>query len=106
MNIIDNSIYWLERKGHQSKKIYIGILDSDKYLNVIFADNGPGFLLPTETITEPFVSAKPDGIGLGLHIANEVMIAQKGFLSFPDFNDIEIPEEYKYGAILMFSLKK
>lgn len=106
MNIIDNSIYWLERKGHQSKKIYIGIFDSDKYLNVIFADNGPGFLLPTETITEPFVSAKPDGIGLGLHIANEVMIAQKGFLSFPDFNDIEIPEEYKYGAILMFSLKK
>lgn len=106
MNIIDNSIYWLEKKGHQSKKIYIGIFDSDKYLNVIFADNGPGFLLPTETITEPFVSAKPDGIGLGLHIANEVMIAQKGFLSFPDFNDIEIPEEYKYGAILMFSLKK
>jgi len=106
MNIIDNSIYWLEKKGSVSKKIYIGIDENEKYINIIFADNGPGFLLPTDSIIEPFVSAKPDGIGLGLHIASEVLNAQKGYISFPDFEDMEIPEEYKYGAIVLFSLKK
>lgn len=106
MNIIDNSIYWLEKKGSELKKIYIGIDENEKYLNIIFADNGPGFLLPTDSIVEPFVSAKPDGIGLGLHIASEVLNAQKGYISFPDFEDMEIPIEYKYGAIVTFSLKK
>lgn len=106
MNIIDNSIYWLEKKGSELKKIYIGIDENEKYLNIIFADNGPGFLLPTDSIVEPFVSAKPDGIGLGLHIASEVLNAQKGYISFPDFEDMEIPIEYKYGAIVIFSLKK
>jgi signal transduction histidine kinase len=106
MNLIDNSIYWLEKRMPNEKKIYIGLEENDSYLNMIIADNGTGFLLPTDSITEPFVSAKPDGIGLGLHIASEVMSAQKGFISFPDYNDVEIPEDYKYGAIIMLSIKK
>lgn len=106
MNLIDNSIYWIEQKKPPVRKIYIGIEETEKYISVIFADNGPGFLLPTNTITEPFVSAKKDGIGLGLHIASEVMIAQKGLLSFPEFDDISIPIDYKYGAIISLSIKK
>ncbi len=106
MNLIDNSIYWLERKEPTDKKIYIGIEEDENYINIIFADNGPGFLLPTDSIIQPFVSAKPDGIGLGLHIVNEVMQAQKGLLQFPEYNDIEIPRDYKFGAIIMLSLKK
>ena len=57
-------------------------------------------------MVEPFVSAKPDGIGLGLHIANEILIAQKGMLRFPEFDDISIPIDYKNGAIIAFCLKK
>ena len=57
-------------------------------------------------MVEPFVSAKPDGIGLGLHIANEILIAQKGMLNFPEFDDISIPIDYMNGAIIAFSLKK
>jgi anti-sigma regulatory factor (Ser/Thr protein kinase) len=106
MNLIDNSIYWLEQKKPQEKKIYIGIEETGKFINVIFADNGPGFLLPTNEITEPFVSAKKDGIGLGLHIASEVMLAQKGNLSFPSYNDVSIPQDYKFGAIVSLSIKK
>jgi signal transduction histidine kinase len=106
MNLIDNSIYWLEKKMPDQKKIYIGLEENDTYINIVFADNGTGFLLPTDSVTEPFVSAKPDGIGLGLHITSEVMFAQKGFISFPDYNDIEIPEDYKSGAIIMLSIKK
>ena len=106
MNIIDNSIYWLEKSGKQDKKIYLGLSEEeDGYLSIIIADNGTGFLLPTEEITEPFVSAKPGGIGLGLHIASEIMLAQKGKLTFPDWGDFELPIEFKNGASIALSFK-
>jgi signal transduction histidine kinase len=107
MNIIDNSIYWLEKAGRKKKKIYIDVSEEEKgFLNIIIADNGTGFLLPTEEITEPFVSAKPGGIGLGLHIASEIMAAQKGKLSFPELGDFELPDEFKHGAVIAFSFKR
>lgn len=107
MNIIDNSIYWLEKAGRKKKKIYIDVSEEEKgFLSIIIADNGTGFLLPTEEITEPFVSAKPGGIGLGLHIASEIMAAQKGKLTFPEFGDYELPEEFKHGAVIAFSFKR
>ncbi|MDF1549408.1 MAG: hypothetical protein P1P88_16405, partial [Bacteroidales bacterium] len=107
MNIIDNSIYWLEKAGRRKKKIYIGLSEEEEgYLNIIIADNGTGFLLPTEEITEPFVSAKPDGIGLGLHISSEIMLAQKGKIAFPDWGDFDLPEEFRIGALIGLAFKK
>ena len=106
MNIIDNSIYWLDKASRLKKKIYVGISEEeDGYLNIIIADNGTGFLLPTAEITEPFVSAKPGGMGLGLHIANEIMLAQEGKLSFPEWGDFDLPNEFKNGAIIAFGFK-
>jgi len=106
MNIVDNSIYWLEKSGNEKKKIYINISEEEEgYLNILIADNGTGFLLPTEEITEPFVSAKPGGMGLGLHIAHEIMIAQGGKLTFPELGDFDIPEEFKNGALIAFGFK-
>ena len=106
MNVIDNSIYWLEKCGGDNKKIYINISEDEVgYISVIVADNGTGFLLPTDEITEPFVSAKPGGMGLGLHIANEIMIAQGGKLVFPDLGDFDIPHEFKGGASVAFCFK-
>lgn len=106
MNVIDNAIYWIEKSKRLDKKIYVGLYEDDSYINIIFADNGVGFLLPTDSITQPFVSAKQDGIGLGLHIASEVLLAQNGLIRFPDFNDLSIPTDYQNGAIIVFSLKK
>lgn len=106
MNVIDNAIYWLEKSKRLDKKIYVGLYEDDSYINIIFADNGVGFLLSTDSITQPFVSAKQDGIGLGLHIASEVLLAQNGLIRFPDFNDLSIPIDYQNGAIIVFSLKK
>jgi nitrogen fixation/metabolism regulation signal transduction histidine kinase len=106
MNIIDNSIFWLEKSNRPEKKIYVGISEEEgNYLNIIIADNGTGFLLPTEEITEPFVSAKPGGMGLGLHIASEIMLAQGGKLSFPEWGDFELPDDFKTGAIVAFAFK-
>ncbi|WP_299684810.1 ATP-binding protein [uncultured Dokdonia sp.] len=114
MNLIDNSIHWLEQKCIKAidndvdfnKKIYINVIEDDKFINLLISDNGTGFLIPTDDITEPFVSAKSGGMGLGLHITSEIMEAQKGKLLFPEMNDFIIPEEYINGATVVLSFKK
>ena len=72
----------------------------------MIADNGTGFLIATDDITEPFVSAKPGGMGLGLHIASEIMEAQNGRLIFPEYGDYELPDEFKNGATIVLAFKK
>ncbi len=107
MNIYDNAIYWLNKSGRLNQYIYISLSEEEEgYISIVIADNGTGFLLPTDEVTEPFVSAKPDGIGLGLHIANEIMLAQKGKLLFPDWGDFELPDKFKTGAIIVLAFKK
>lgn len=116
MNLIDNSIYWLDQKAFKKleakesfiKKIFIDVVSDDTFVHIIVADNGTGILLPTEDITEPFVTGKKNGagMGLGLHIASEVLNAQGGKLSFPDTGDFDIPEEFEEGAKVVLSLKK
>ena len=116
MNLIDNSIYWLDQKAFKkqednepyTKKIFIDVNVDEKFIHIIVADNGTGILLPTEDITEPFVTGKKNGagMGLGLHIASEVLNAQGGKLSFPDTGEFEIPEEFEQGAKVVLSLKK
>ncbi len=106
MNLIDNSIYWIERANKKNKKLFIDISNDEKgYVNIIIADNGTGFFLPTSELTEPFVSSKPGGMGLGLHIVREVMIAQGGKLTFPEWGDLNIPSEFKEGAIIALGIK-
>lgn len=116
MNLIDNSIYWLDQKQYKkiekkeefTKRLFIDVVSDDNYVKIIVADNGTGILLPTEEITEPFVTGKKNGagMGLGLHIASEVMTAQGGNISFPEPGDYEIPTEFAQGAIVVLSLKK
>ncbi|MBK6700685.1 MAG: sensor histidine kinase [Saprospiraceae bacterium] len=114
MNLVDNSIFWLDQRGFKaienkekfSKKLFVNLVEEDKYLNLVIADNGTGFLIPTDDITEPFITAKPSGIGLGLHIANEIMEAQHGRIIFPDTGDFELPNEFKKGATIVLAFKK
>jgi len=114
LNALDNSIYWLDRKGKRlakesktfKKKIMVDIIPGPKgYVDVIVADNADGFHLPTEQVTKPFVTSKQDGIGLGLHIAKEVLQMQDGQLLFPTHGDIGLEDEYARGAIVAFRFK-
>lgn len=114
MNLIDNSIHWLDQKYFIKKanredfhrKIYLDLIEDDNSLSLIFADNGTGFLIPTDDITEPFVTAKPGGMGLGLHIASEIMEANNGRIIFPGFGDYEIPDEFTSGALIVLIFNK
>ncbi len=102
MNLIDNSIYWLERKGARNKQIYLGTsFDLDEKPTIVVADNGPGFVDPHEYVVEQFFTRKPDGMGLGLHIANEVAKLHEGRLLFPDRSELSLPRQFT-GAIVAF----
>lgn len=106
MNLIDNSIYWLESKAASKKLVYLGTtFELDNKPSIVVADNGPGFVDPPEYLTEPFFSRKPDGMGLGLHIANEVMKIHKGQLLFPDQSQLSLPKDFT-GAIVALQFPK
>lgn len=111
INLIDNSIYWLnvaleEHKSISQKKIYIDAIDNGNTLEIIIADNGTGFLIPTDVAIEPMETGKKAGLGLGLNIAHEIMLTQKGSLTFPDFADYNIPNEFKNGALVSLLFTK
>jgi nitrogen fixation/metabolism regulation signal transduction histidine kinase len=103
MNLIDNSIWWLDSKwgdARDKKVLYIGTTRELKGgPAIVVADNGPGFIDPYEYLIEPFISRKPDGMGLGLHLADQVMKAQGGKLVFPEPKDVRLPNELD-GAVV------
>lgn len=79
MNLIQNSIYWLEHIDEE-RKIIVNISKvNSEQLEVYFSDNGPGIKDGTEdTVFEPYFSTKPDGIGLGLSIVGELVSEYDG----------------------------
>ena len=106
MNLIDNSIYWLVNKGHTDKRIYVGTtraLEGGPAL--VIADNGPGFSDPPSYLRQPFITRRPEGMGLGLHIVDEVMKAHGGRLLFPEPGDLTLPLAYN-GAVVALQFKE
>ena len=106
MNIIDNSIYWIHRE--KRKEIYIACLDNKKNhrINILIADNRPGFLGEPEDLIRPFVSNKPKGLELGLNIVNEILNLQGGQLIFPSDDMFEVPNSFDKGAKIVLSIPK
>ncbi len=99
-NLVDNSIYWLDVRNPQKKLLYLGTTyELNGLPAIIVADNGPGFSDPPEFLVQPFITRKPDGMGLGLHIADEIMKTQGGRLLFPERAEITLPKSYD-GAIV------
>jgi signal transduction histidine kinase len=101
-NILDNSIFWLTyaRKENREISIYITTQIREHY-SIVISDNGPGFNIPPEIATQPFISGKPNnmGMGLGLHISTEMMHAMKGELLFLDEDEIVFPDYLKKNGI-------
>jgi signal transduction histidine kinase len=107
MNLIDNSIYWLENRGAPDKQLYLGTsMDLGEGPALVVADNGPGFQDPPEYLTEAFFTRKSDGMGLGLHIANEIAKIHHGRLKFPEPDELDLPKQFRRGAIVAFVFAK
>lgn len=97
-NLIDNSIYWVSKSRIEGRTIYIYITDQiSGYITVAVCDNGSGFKISPEMAVQPFITGKPlgTGMGLGLHITHEVMVAMKGQLVIFDKNELDLPEKVK-----------
>jgi len=106
INIIDNSIWWLNYGKIQNRKVWIDVSNEHPdYITVLIADNGPGFTLPQDEVIKPFISSKDGGIGIGLHLAYEIMNSHGGDLLFPEADDFSIPQEFKAGAIVGLAFK-
>lgn len=93
-NLLDNSIYWLSYARQKERRISIFITDQIQgYNSIIVSDNGPGFNISPDVAIKPFITGKPNniGMGLGLHIVNEMMHEMKGKLLFLDEHEIDLP---------------
>src|SRR3989339_324108 len=99
MNLIDNSIWWIENKNPANKKIYVGIRELNNKPVIIIGDNGSGFQDNLEYLIKPFISRKKYGMGLGLHIVNEIMKEHGGKLKILSKEEGGVGEEIN-GAII------
>lgn len=106
MNILDNSIWWLEVKKPPKKTIFISTTKELKEgPAILIGDNGPGFMDSLEYLIQPFFTRKPDGMGLGLHITSEIMKVNKGHLKIPEKGDVKLPKEID-GAVIALVFKE
>lgn len=86
-NLVDNSIFWLRRVPAGERRLTIALRRvSANEVWLVVSDSGPGVPVGQEqAIFEPYFSAKPDGTGLGLTIAGEILDSYyDGALSLED----------------------
>lgn len=110
LNLFDNAIWWLGYSRTAKPKVYIDIVESSLYPNsvaIVVADNGPGFSHePVQDLVKPFVTFKPNGMGVGLHLTDEIMKSLGGRLDFPVPGDVGVPKAYAGGATLALVFPK
>lgn len=107
-NLLDNAFYWLRVKfpdqsesDELKRAIFIdGAQFPDGSSALVVADNGTGFVDPPAALVQPFLSRKPEGMGLGLYYAQMVMELSGGELLIGDRDLIEVPPEFD-GAVVV-----
>jgi PAS domain S-box-containing protein len=82
-NLIGNAIDSLAQNIPSRRHIELSAECSERHLTLRVEDSGPG--VPPEVaarLFEPFVTSKPDGMGLGLAISRSLIRARGGELSY------------------------
>lgn len=104
-NLIDNSIWWLQKNAEEDRKLKITIKrDEEGNPMILVSDNGPG-INPADLpyLGEAFYTRKPRGTGLGLFIASRAMEANDGKI---DFGFHPKDPDYLKGANVMLVFEK
>lgn len=108
MNIIDNSIYWLDTTYVDNKQIFVKTYKENDAICLIFVDNGPGFKDEITDLVRPFFSRKVEGIGIGLYLIDTIMM-KYGKVDIISNNEkleeLEIPAQFR-GAALVLKFNK
>ena len=77
LNLVRNSIDALS--ASESRRIVVATVQRDGVVEVEVSDTGPGLAPDIEPrLFEPFVSSKPDGIGIGLSICRTIVEGHGG----------------------------
>ena len=99
INLFDNSCYWLQNNTVK-KLIKIQQVSKPGIVEIRVSDNGPGGMVEEkEKIFNPGVTAKPNGIGMGLVIITELLNNHKETIRLETPGDLG-------GATFVFTLKK
>jgi len=75
INLLQNSLYWLRHVPIDDRSVVVKVhrRDADR-VDILFSDSGPGVdPVLRDYIFDPYFSTKPDGVGLGLTIAGEIV---------------------------------
>jgi two-component system, NtrC family, C4-dicarboxylate transport sensor histidine kinase DctB len=79
VNLLQNALDAL--KGHDDPYIAVRVTVLADRVRIAVADNGPGIAPDIgERLFTPFVTSRPDGLGLGLVIAHDIMVEAGGSL--------------------------
>jgi signal transduction histidine kinase len=105
MNLIDNSIYWLDTIYKDSKKILVKAYKENEVTHIIIADNGPGFKDGVSEIITPFFSRKEGGIGIGMYLIDTIMMKYGKLNIIMNNDEAELPATYT-GAIVELIFNK
>jgi signal transduction histidine kinase len=75
INLLQNSLHWIEHVSESRREIAVKVeRKTPEHIDILFSDSGPGVAPENrEVIFEPYFSTKPDGVGLGLSIAGEIV---------------------------------
>lgn len=75
VNLLQNSLYWLRKVPKEKRSILVSVnrIGPDE-VEILFSDSGPG-VNPEfkDEIFDPYFTEKPNGVGLGLTIAGEII---------------------------------
>ena len=86
-NLISNAIFY----GKSTKNIYIELLKTKSDIEISVTDEGDGIKEDINTIFKKYYSASKKysniGIGLGLYIANKIIIAHNGLINAENVKD-------------------
>jgi signal transduction histidine kinase len=81
-NIIDNAVYWLLHQKSSDRRLEIRSADVGRYVACEISDSGPGIdEADSKRIFFAGVTRKPNGSGMGLTVAGELLESNDGTLS-------------------------
>jgi C4-dicarboxylate-specific signal transduction histidine kinase len=82
-NLLANAIDALSQTDTASRRVQLHASASTNAVILRVDDSGPGIASgAAESLFEPFMTSKPDGMGLGLAISRSLIRARGGELSF------------------------